>query len=274
MSTLRCSVEAQSRAGAEIVRRQIGSTEVAEEFLDIPRAESGRVLATALDSRGYTGRDLLEMPEISYVLLTVNPQISRPGPTANCGILRLSGSCYFGNFGVAENSLTLRYCVCPEGGAYGAWTEHGLDIREDHTYRLELEVPELDYSKSYTLWLQVSDALDTVEDQITLQPGIPVFHWKKDRFFFHVPVEFDSLVSGACIRSHTPYGQKIGLHLESGQTVFLFGGSVCGAVTAAGQWWGSEGVTPSVEEQTVQLAFTQPVGGELLLLSTRPFLIE
>lgn len=274
MSTLRCTAQAQARAGAEITRRQIGNTQLTEEFLDIPQAETGQILATALDSRGYTGQHLLELPVIPYVLLTVNPQISRPGPTANYGILRLSGSCFWGDFGMAENSLTVRYCACPEGGSYGSWTEAAASIGEDHTYHLELEVPELDYTQSYTLWVQVRDALATVEEHLSLQPGIPVFHWKKDRFYFHVPVEFDSLVSGAYIRSCTVYGQQIRFRLEPGQTVFLFGGSVCGTLSAEGLWWGSEGVTTTVGEDAVLLSFSQPISGEVLLLSTRPVYIE
>jgi len=274
MSTLGCTVDAQGVAGAQIIRRQIGNTLLTEDFLEIPRAESGQILATAQDSRGYTGQHSLELPMIPYVLLTANPQISRPGPTASCGILRLSGSCFYGSFGTAQNSLTVRYRACPEGGVFGEWTQLPTQIREDHTYSLELEVPELDYTKSYTLLVQVSDALDTVQEQLSLQPGIPVFHWKKDRFFFHVPVEFDSLVSGAYIRSYTVYGQQINLQLEPGQTVLLFGGGVCGAVNEAGTWWGSEGVTPLAEEGLLRLTFSQPIGGELLLLSGRPFTIE
>ena len=274
MSTLRCRMDAQGRAAATILQRYIGNTLLTGEFLDIPQAEGNRITATAVDSRGYTGGHTLELPMIPYVQLTVNPQISRPGPTANYGVLRLSGNCFHGDFGLAENSLTVRVCACPEGGVFGEWTEHSAQIREDHTYTLELEVPELDYSRSYTILVQVRDALAVVEEQLPLQPGIPVFHWKKDRFFFHVPVEFDSLVSGACIRSSTAYGQQIKLHLEPGQTVFLFGGTVCGIVNAAGQWWGSEGVTALAEGECLQLTFYQPVSGELLLLSARPLSIE
>ena len=133
---------------------------------------------------------------------------------------------------------------------------------------------QLDYTKSYTLQTQAVDALDTAQTVLTVMPGIPTFHWKKERFTFRVPVECHSSISGAYISKHTLYAGSVLLVMEPGQTVLLMGAGICGVVGSSGNWWGSEGVAAQSVQEGVQLTFPAGCSGEFLFISARPVCIE
>lgn len=277
VSRLQVTLQAQARYGARITRQQVAGRELTGQVLELPQAESGAVSALIEDSRGYLLRLEEEMPMIPYVKLTNNATVARTAPTTGQAMLRFAGSCYCGSFGEARNTLRLAYRLRPEDGDFTPWQEQECQIREDHTYSLTQTLTGLDYTKSYQLQIRATDALEEADRELSVMPGIPVYHWKKDRFFFHVPVECDSTVSGAYIRSHTLYEiQQLTLVTVPGQTVLLFGGngSLCGAAGSGGTWWGSSGVSAQAEENRVKLTFSQPVSGNLVLISDRQFNIE
>ena len=275
MSCLQVTLESQARCAAWIVRQQLGGKEMEADSAQIPQVESGNIWAVVEDSRGYTCRLEETMPMSPYVKLTNNATVARTSPTDGKALLRFSGNCYCGSFGIRENTLVLSYRLQPEGGAFTPWQELECAIGEDHTYQLTWELEDLDYTKSYVLQVQAKDALEEALCQLSVMPGIPVYHWKKDRFYFHVPVECDSTVSGSYIRSHNLLAAvQLELAIEPGQTVFLFGcgGQLCGAV--GGAWWGSPGVTAEATRDGVKLVFQQPISGGILLISDRQFHIE
>ena len=275
MSRLQVVLDARSRCGAHITRRQVCGAELAEDVLEIQQVENPQVTACVTDSRGYSCRLEKTLPMIPYVQLTNNASVTRTAPTTGQALLLLAGSCYYGSFGLGENSLRVSYRLCPEGGDFSAWQEVECAIREDHTYQTAVELSGLDYTRSYRLQIRAEDALEQAQRELSVMPGIPVYHWKKDRFYFHVPVECDATVSGAYIRSHTLLGAtRLVLETAPGQTVFLFGaeGKVCGVV--GDSWWGSPDVTVQPEENRVILTFSQPVSGTFVLISDRQFNIE
>lgn len=272
MSRLQVTLEARGRYGAQITGRRVNGIQLEGNVLEIPNVESGAVTAVVQDSRGHQTVFEKTLEMIDYVLLTNNAAVARTSPTGGQARLEFSGNCYRGSFGAAENSLMLRYRVCPEFGQYGPWQELTAQPAEDHTYRLEVLLSDLDYTKSYTLQTQAVDALDTAEAVLTVMPGVPVYHWKKDRFYFHVPVECDSSISGAYICTYTLLGDSLLLTMEPGQTVFLMGanGTVCGAAGSGGSWWGSDTVTAQPDGDGVRLTFLPGCAGQLLLISARP----
>ncbi|MBQ3252163.1 MAG: hypothetical protein IJB02_02850 [Oscillospiraceae bacterium] len=275
MSTLRCRPQVKAMFGARITECRINGKSLEGEYLDIPQAEKDWVTCRVTDSRGYISMVTATIPMIPYVKLTNNPQAVRTAPTTGCVSLTFSGNCYRGSFGAEDNVLSLRYRLCPEFGSFGPWQQVQALPEADHTYRLDLELTDVDYTKSYTLETEVFDRLDRVTAVLTVQQGIPVFHWKKDRFFFHVPVECDQSVSGAYIRSHPLYGQtEIALTIEPGQTVFLFSGCIWGTVQATGQWQGTENVTVRTEAEKVTLSLPYTASDEVLLISSRKFQVE
>ena len=276
-STLRIALDAQARYGAGILRRQAGGAELTEAYLDIPRVEQGCISVFAEDSRGFRQTYDVDIPMIPYVTLTNNAVAARIAPTTGEVRLVFSGNCFKGSFGKADNHLQLRYRYCPDSGEYSPWHTLDCQVGEDHTYRLETVVSDLDYTLAYTIQTQAVDALDVAECFIPVMPGIPVFHWQKDRFVFRVPVECDSSVCGAYIRKQELWGtDRILMHMQQGQTVFLMGadGFIFGAVGSSGSWNGCQGVTALPGDGWVELTFSKSCSGLLLLISDQPFGIE
>ena len=104
----------------------------------------------------------------------------------------MTGNCWQGDFGVAENRLTGRWRCSGED----AWQEFAIPIAEDHTYAVALHLEGFDYTRSYILEVQVQDLLQTVSATTTLQRGLPVFDWGENYFNFHVPVHFGAGTTG------------------------------------------------------------------------------
>lgn len=277
MSRLRVTVNAQARRGARITQCLVWGTEMTDGAVEFPQVESNRVTAIVKDSRGYLCRLEQTVPMIPYVVLTCNASVARTAPTTGQAVLQIAGNCYCGSFGVSENTLRIFYRIGPEDGTLSDWQALECAIDPDHTYSLTVPLDGLDYTKAYRLEVRSEDALTAEERALSVLPGVPVYHWKRDGFYFHVPVEFDSTVSGAYIRSHTLYGaQRLAVTVAVGQTVLLFGanGGLCGVFGSAGTWWGSPEVSVQAEEGRVTLTFAQPVSGSLLLISDRQFCIE
>lgn len=277
MSTLRATLMAQARYSAQITQRQVKNKTLTETYLDITGAEKGSISGYAVDSRQYRTDAAVTLPVIAYVKLTNNANAARTAPTSGQAKLTFSGNCYKGSFGAADNSLTLKYRICQTGGTYGAWQDVACTVGNNHTYRQEVILSDLDYTKSYTIQTRASDALETVDRVITVMPGIPVFNWYKDRFVFRVPVECDSSIAGLFVHSHTlSGGDQLTCTMTSGQSLFLFGanGCVCGTVGSGGAWWGSDTVSAQLKNGKVVLTFSQGCSGALLLLSTHAITIQ
>lgn len=277
MSTLRATLTAQARHSAQITLRQVENTELTEEYLDITKAEKGKISGYAVDSRQYRTDATVTLPVIAYVKLTNNASAARTAPTSGQAKLTFSGNCYKGSFGAADNSLSLKYRICQTGGSYGSWQSVDCTIGSKHTYRKEVVLSDLDYTKSYTIQTRATDALETVDRVITVMPGIPVFNWYKDRFVFRVPVECDSSIAGLFVHSHTlSGGDQLTVTTGSGQTLFLFGadGLVYGTVGSGANWWGSDTVSAKLKSGQVVLTFSQECSGALLLLSTHAIKIQ
>ena len=187
-STARCVLTAQANWGASIVERKIAGLAVSDPVLELPCVEAGSISFFAKDSRDYSVTVQMEQPVIPYVKLTNNARAARTFPTTGQAQLQFEGYCYYGSFGAANNRLSGKYRIRPEDGSFGDWQTMELRHNEDHTYWGQVDLTELDYTKSYVFETEVTDALETVNKTLILQQGIPVFHWVRDQFNFHVPV--------------------------------------------------------------------------------------
>jgi hypothetical protein len=276
MSSLRVTLEAEGTYGAGIARRTVNGISLTQPYLDILQADGDRVHAVVEDTRGYRVEFNESLGLIPYVKLTNNARVQRTAPTSGQALLTFAGNCFRGSFGQVSNSLRLRYRLCPEDGEFTPWQELDCPVKYDQTYETEVLLTDLDYTKTYTLQTVAMDALEEAECTLTVLPGVPAFHWKKDGFFFHVPVAFDESLSGAYIRKHTLSGTLLELDMAEKQSVFLLGGNglVCGCLGSTGAWWGSPNVTVQCLDGHVTVSLPQGCSGELLLISTCPICIK
>lgn len=135
----------------------------------------------AVDSRGYETGVSLCMPMVPYVKLTANASCSRRGSTENTAILTVRGSFYSGSFGLVDNALAVT--------AYADGKEYFMDVEfSGNSYVATCLLEELAYTESHLITVEAVDLLTTVQTQVRLQQGVPVFDWGQRDFAFHVPV--------------------------------------------------------------------------------------
>jgi len=190
-SIARCEIRAQGRNGATIEDLRIGGAQVSDGALDIAQPAFDAVTFSATDSRGYKTTLTVPVTMIPYVPLTNNAIAQRTDPTSGNGRLTLQGSCWNGNFGKTDNSLSYEFAVND-----GAVRHDRLEPGQDHSYTGQEPLTDLDYTRSHKLQVTVSDALMSVSRTLTVQKGEPVFDWGEADFQFHVPVAVPSLTVG------------------------------------------------------------------------------
>lgn len=180
-STARCSVEAAAKNGAYLETVTVNGVQ-APQGVEIEQAESGSFVFSAVDSRGYETRQEVETLLLPYVKLTCHARPGRTDPATGTAKVEVEGSCYCGHFGAVENSLILRYRLA------GQEQEVAVQIAQDHSYRLLLELSGLDYTQEHMLVLTVQDQIEAVEVPVRIGQAIPVFYWQKEKFCFNVPL--------------------------------------------------------------------------------------
>lgn len=189
-SAVRCQATAQSRNAAQLESVTVNGMPIDGELV-VSNAETGTFLFSAVDSRGYRTEQQVSKNLIPYVCLTCNPTAHRTAPTTGQVALTVAGNCWKGNFGATENTLTGSYRVDS-----GQWQPLSLTLREDHTYETQLLLEELDYRLGHVIEVSVTDKMGTVNANVYVGRGLPVFDWGEDYFNFHVPVHFGAGATG------------------------------------------------------------------------------
>lgn len=189
-SLVSCRVAARGKWGAQIVSMQVNGVEAENGEAVFPCADGGNYTLTVTDSRGFQKTASRQLPLIPYRVLSCRADAQRTDPTADSALITLSGSCWKGNFGAAENELTV---TCSVAGQAHTLTPQILD---NHTYATQLTVFGVSYTQNYPVELTVSDGIQTVTRQLTIRKATPVFDWGEHEFRFHVPVVLDELFIG------------------------------------------------------------------------------
>ncbi len=188
-STPRCEITAAAQKGASLVSQTVNGAGQTE----FPQTETGAFTAVVTDSRGYSASAVVEKTLIPYVRLTANPTLRRLAPTDSNVELTITGDCYGGSFGAQENRIQVQYRI--DSGAYQA-----VDPTvTGNGYQVTAVLSDLDYTKTHTLTVQVTDCLDTVTKKLPIQRGIPVFDWGEADFNFHVPVSVNGVEQDAIV---------------------------------------------------------------------------
>ena len=144
------------------------------------------------DSRGFeTYAEHTRETFIPYIMLTNQTTAKRQSPTGSLVDLTITGGYFDGSFGAADNHLQVRYKI--------ADYEHQLEDApwqtltptvENGTFRAQITLEDIPYTKSCYVQTQVADALNNVSQTVKIGKGLPVFDWGEEDFRFHVPVIF------------------------------------------------------------------------------------
>lgn len=149
--------------------------------------ESGSFLFTALDSRGNVTSKELSKSIVAYVKPTAYIGGGNPDATGTYE-LQVSGSCFAGSFGVADNELNLEYHYKALGsGVWGSWTPMSISPQGTQ-YTATAEVTGLNYKVTYEFQVRITDKLGQYLSAIKVVTSLPGFDWGETDFNFNIPV--------------------------------------------------------------------------------------
>lgn len=189
VSTARCTITATAKNSATITEKKINGQTVTETTLDIANVEFGTIPFYAKDSRGFETTVNVSTDIVPYVVLTCNPRVVRTDQAAGNAKIYIDGNYYEGSFGSQSNTLTVE--VSYNSGSSTVSVSVTPVIGSDGEYSVEKEISGLDYEKTYTFTVTVSDKVSSVTKTVPLGRGIPVFDWGQNDFYFNVPVYMD-----------------------------------------------------------------------------------
>lgn len=193
-STALCTINATpNKEASKISLKTVNNVVVPEgsNTLEIPNVGTDVFDFYAKDSREYFDSYKVAKPAdkfIRYVPLTNEAVIYRDDPTSGKATLEIKGNYFTGNFGAADNTLTLLYKL--EGDTDYTTVTPTIN---DRRYSAKVSLTGLEYTKSYNYEVVVEDKILTIPKPLTLQKGIPVFDWGEDDFNFNVPVTINGV---------------------------------------------------------------------------------
>lgn len=204
VSKAKCTITATAKNSASIASKEIGGVEVSGSSRQLDGVKTGSIVFACVDTRGYSASKTVKKTLVPYLHLTAGVAAGRKDPTSGKAWLTVTGNWFHGNFGAAENTLSVSYRI--NGGSSVA-----MEITEDgNTYTAEADLTGLDYQKSHTIAVTVTDKLETVTKSVSVGKGIPVFDWGEADFRFNVPVELSAgcevLKSGAAAYAPAGWG--------------------------------------------------------------------
>jgi hypothetical protein len=219
-STASGSLSVAARNSASIKRITVAGREVPlnATSYSITNVETNKVTVTATDSRGYSTTQTIEKTLVPYVQLTCNIlRANRPVPSSNEAQIEIAGQYFAGNFGAADNTLTLKY-----QNPSGDWVAVTPTIdTKKNTYTASITVPDLDYRQAFSIPVQAEDKLFTATNTAQIMAGVPSFYWTKEFFQLNVPLR----LNGENILSKVYPVGSIYMSLSSTDPKTLFGGT-------------------------------------------------
>lgn len=105
--------------------------------------------------------------------------------TSGVATLKISGNYFNGNFGAADNTLTVQYRYKVKDGSYTAWTS-ATATATGNKYDITATVSGLNYLNAYTFQARAIDKLMTVTSNEQTRKTTPIFDWSEDDFNFNV----------------------------------------------------------------------------------------
>lgn len=173
---------AEAHDGATIVERYASCGGKTLSGVDgvFENTESGSFTFTATDSYGNSASETVELPMIPYIPLTCDLAPTKPDAEGNMTV-SVSGNCFQGSFGAAENALAVFIRYRETSGSFGDWV--ALTVNQTgNSYTATGDLTGLDYQKAYGFQAKAEDLLDTTETPEYTAKAIPVFDWGENDF--------------------------------------------------------------------------------------------
>lgn len=215
MSTARCTLSASARHGATLKTATInGSSVMSTSSASVTGATktyqnvtSSSFTFAVSDSRGYSASVPKSPTLVQYVKLTCTPTVQRRTTSSTDVILKVSGAFYNGAFNAANsntNTLTIKYRYKEDDGSSvypNTWTTISSSqiTKTGTTYstgNITINGP-FDTESSYVFQVVAQDGvgntvLTSIEKEIVVRRGLPVFDWGAGSFNFNVPIIFEN----------------------------------------------------------------------------------
>lgn len=188
-SNAKCTISATAKNSASISTKKIDGKEISGTTKTINGFSGDSIKFTATDSRGYSRSKTVDLATVEYVPLTCVVSAKRTDIANGKATLTIKGKYFDGSFGAQSNQLTVRYKK-PSGD----WTSVTA-TKSSGSYSASVNLTDLDYTKSYTLRVEVADKISTITGTVVVNKGIPVFDWGESDFVFHVPVKHEGGMS-------------------------------------------------------------------------------
>lgn len=234
-----------------------------DDTVTVQGVENGQFAFTATDSRGITGRLLVEKPVIPYVKLTCNLENNKPDAEGNMSI-SVFGNYFAGSFGAVENTLTVQYRYKVKGTSWSdtedQWQEAEPVISENG-YTAQAVLTGLNYQKAYTFQARAVDKLAVANSAEYAARATPIFDWGEQDFAIHGDLQVDGRISvdsvpvlnTSCVQTYC-WQTNGGVSIQSVAdfiatckrdcafivmiqgTAYPFVGMAVGAVTSSGQF--------------------------------------
>lgn len=179
------SQTAKAYKGASIKKQTIscGGQVINGASGSLVNVDSGEILFTATDSRGFTTTKTINLKVIDYVKLTCNLTASLPNALGEMNF-NVKGNYFNGSFGATDNTLQVFYRIKKEDEDYSDW----IELPTEEGYNITARLTGLDYKAKYTLQAKAKDKVLEVLSAERVIKAIPVFDWSKNDFKFKVDV--------------------------------------------------------------------------------------
>lgn len=149
--------------------------------------ESGDFVFSVTDSRGNTTTQTVKKSLVPYINPTCYIGKGVPNALGEFN-LSVSGDCFNGNFGVANNQITVEFRFAAKGTSIGDdWMPMTVNPA-GNSYTATANIEGLDYRTTYIFQARVTDLLGTVESATKIVVSRPLAEWGEDYWKFNVPV--------------------------------------------------------------------------------------
>lgn len=193
-----CSMVATAYKGASITKYKItnGANVKEAATADFNNTESNTFKFEVWDSRGNYNSYTTTIPMINYIPLTCNVDgkilLSTSDSTKANVTFTVQGNYFNNSFGAVANSLSLDYTLSDADGNTIA-TDAIEAALNDNTYSIEVNIDDLDYRKSYIVYVAAADAIKSITAQSKTLKATPIFDWGENDFNFNVPIAFNNI---------------------------------------------------------------------------------